>query len=610
MLKLVRLSLLVLILLLASLILAVPGDLDEDFGGGDGYVSTGEYSSVITKNFGSNNDLVIDGSGRIIVVGTVGTSPNTDLGLARFLENGTLDTSFGGTGFVSLSPGMTDDAYAVALDAQGRIVVAGSTSDGTNYDMVVARYLATGLPDATFGGGDGFAIINFGAAPGDSETVSDVAIDASGNIYVAGSSNCLLAVLRLLPDGIPDNAFDTDGKATVDSPVGCDSAGAIVLQSDGKPVLAGSSSVDIGVGQVLVARLNTNGSPDTGFDADGYINSDLDANQMDLATAVALDASGNIVIAGYVIPGTISPTGFVVARYSSAGVLDSSFDGDGFVITGLGATNDDGYGVDVLIDPAGKIIVGGSDAAFFFSGNLALLRYTAGGSLDTTFDSDGILILDLGTGGESASGITLDARGDLVVVGYTSTEPVGLLLARFEGDTLPTDTEILYNISFEDGDGKFLETWTIKDATAEPKYARRKCNEDGKVYARTGECAVLMKGVVGVKSTVSQKFDLPTTIGSTFTLEAWVRGKKLTTGARILVKVKYADDTTLKTRFEDAALNAGTYEYKNLTVTDTFSKTVTSVSVALTMKNGAGKLFIDDLSLTVAPPAALLPLPR
>jgi len=184
------------------------GDLDTTFGTG-GKVGT---------SFGTSaNDFVrglaIQPDGKIIAAGTT-EGFDADFALARYLPNGSLDTSFDVDGKVITDFGASDDNYAAAvlLQSDGKIIVVGITDNGTDYDFCLARYDDTGGLDATFGTG-GLVITDFGG----SEEIFAAALLDDGKIIVVGQfGDADFAVARYLANGTLDTTFGTGDADGVD----------------------------------------------------------------------------------------------------------------------------------------------------------------------------------------------------------------------------------------------------------------------------------------------------------------------------------------------------------------------------------------------------------
>ncbi|MDQ3712260.1 MAG: FG-GAP-like repeat-containing protein [Acidobacteriota bacterium] len=298
----------------------IPGDLDPSFGpGGITITAIGASSQA--------NATVIQPDGKIIVAGTSFGNPDSGFALARYNTDGTLDNTFGTGGKVFTFVGSKGQSYAVALQSDGKIVAAGFADNGANNDFAVARYNTDGTLDPAFDI-DGIVIVPIGAG---SDQAYAVAVQTDGRIVVAGQSNNgtndQIALVRLNANGSLDNSFDGDGKVTAPVTSGSEYAFAMRIQSDGKIVTAGySGSPNI---DFLIARFNTNGSLDTAFGTNGKVFTNFGGN--DYSTALALTPDDKIVAAGFTNANATND--FTVARYNTNGSLDTSFDGDGKATT-------------------------------------------------------------------------------------------------------------------------------------------------------------------------------------------------------------------------------------------------------------------------------------
>jgi uncharacterized delta-60 repeat protein len=330
---------------------------------------------------GTSNDqihaLARQADGKIVAVGSTQwtgttTGSNRNFALARYTSGGVLDTTFGSGGMVvtevSGCSGVglcgDEEAFAVAIQADGKIVVAGYYSDlvtPLRWYFAVARYNTNGTLDTTFGAGGGlFGTGIVRTSIYGEDTARAIAIQTDGKIVVAGEAMNIaagtidFALVRYTSAGALDTTFDTDGKVTT-SFGATSGAFAMVLQpTDGKIVVAGDSN-----GDTVLARYNSNGTLDTNFGGgDGWT---LDTTLT--ARAVALQADGKIVLAGRaVISGDVR---FAVARYNADGSLDSGY---GVVTTDFGTLNDRASAVAIQSD--GKIIAAGSSG-----GDFAMARF-------------------------------------------------------------------------------------------------------------------------------------------------------------------------------------------------------------------------------------------
>src|SRR5439155_1424244 len=214
-----------------------------------------------------------------------------------------------------------------------------------------------------------------------------------------------------------DQTFDGDGKVVTDFDA-TDSANGVAIQADGKIVAAGVSGADF-----AISRYNPDGSLDPTCDGDGKVVTDFGDAMNDQADAVAIQAVGRIAAAGFGET-ALGDLDFALARYNPDGSLDSTFDGDGRVMTGFAGArgfgaNDLAHGVAIQAD--GKIVAaGGSDTTFGTTGasprDFVLVRYNPDGSLDPAFDGGGRVVTDFGAD-DSANGVAIQADGKIVAGG-------------------------------------------------------------------------------------------------------------------------------------------------------------------------------------------------
>jgi len=256
--------------------------------------------------------------GSFLVAGTRDTNFNDDdLLLARYSRDGVKDTSIGTEGLVSIDVAGENDAASAILfqPDDGKIVLVGSAGIGGDKNLLVARLDTDGNPDETFGDG-GFATADF---QGDDEARAAVLL-ADGRILVSGNNNRDLTLVRLLPDGRRDLTFDGDGKATVGTNDRIETGFAIVMQEDGKAVIAGGSRLPTSTNDVLLARINDDGSRDLTFGVGGLVVNAFSSG-IDLAFAAAIQPDGKIVAAG---TGFFENSGFLVARFEKGEQADLS----------------------------------------------------------------------------------------------------------------------------------------------------------------------------------------------------------------------------------------------------------------------------------------------
>src|SRR5687768_4193618 len=391
--------------LVFSIALAASGDLDMTFDG-DGLVTTDVNASNPGQFDLSYGIAIQPADGKIVAAGfsTVPAITSYDFAVARYETNGSLDTTFSGDGRLVTSFGADEYALDVAVQPNGKIVVAGKKCVNNICDVALARYNAGGTLDTTFSG-DGRQTTDFGG--GDNGSVG-LAIQSNGKIVVAGymsnGTDLDFAIYRFLSNGNLDTTFSGDGKVNINFGAGRqDYASDLLLQSDGKIVVIGSTGdANYDNNNFAIVRLNPSGSLDPTFSGDGKQITNFGAD--DYAYAVALQPDNKIVVAGEKdIPNLNS---FPLARYNMDGSLDTTFNGTGrkafSVIAGTHS-----LAVDVIIQTDGKIVVAGhadAEIGILYDFELALVRLNSGGSFDTTFSGDGKMTVDFG-GNEYASAL-------------------------------------------------------------------------------------------------------------------------------------------------------------------------------------------------------------
>ena len=302
----------------------------------------------------------------------------------RYGTDGCIDTSFADSGKVVTSVAKNGSADSVAMQGDGKIVVAGNSFiDGGNNDFGVVRYNANGTLDTTFNQ-TGKATADFGAH----DLGHSVAVHGDGRIVVAGYSTkeskkqCALACFKA--NGNLDTSFNGTGKVTTNFGGDGDAEGhGVATQSDGKTVVVGYATV-AGVPRFAVERYKTDGALDTSFGGTGRVLTAVGISGSN-ATGVALQKDGKIVVAGYAVNNSGRIYDFACLRYNADGSLDQSFGDHGKVTTDVG----DGKASSLAVQD-NKIIVAGS--AYNGDNNeFAVARYNASGKLDTSFNAGSVL---------------------------------------------------------------------------------------------------------------------------------------------------------------------------------------------------------------------------
>jgi uncharacterized delta-60 repeat protein len=337
---------------------------------------------------------------------------------SAFGAAGALDPTFGGDGRVTTNVGPHyDAAYALAIQADGKLVVAGERdSRHGRPEFALARYRNHGRSDGSFGTG-GRVVVNL---PGFYDVPSATAIQSDGKIVVAGTGGYgSFAVVRFNIDGSLDASFGGDGIVRTNLTSGIEIAFGLAIQTDGKIVVVGLSGGQVGDKWGLV-RYNGDGTLDSSFGGgDGIVRTDI-THRADEADAVQIQPDGKIVVSG-IANRFCCDSKFALARYATDGTLDLGFGGgDGKVITNftVGHSGDDGAWA-LALQPDGAIIAAGPAGTerSLFGGRFGVARYLSDGSLDTSFGGDGKVYTNLTPGRDLATDVELQADGKIVVGG-------------------------------------------------------------------------------------------------------------------------------------------------------------------------------------------------
>lgn len=336
--------------------------------------SFGKDGKARTRFFRVNEltNLALQSDGRIVAVGTTYTEPGTLLALSRYNPDGSPDSSFSQDGKLTTEfGGLSNHGYAVAIQADGKIVVAGNSVNL----LAMARYFPDGSPDSTFNG-TGKKLITLGT----SVLAKAMVIQPNGKILVA-VYNQHFTLVSLHANGTPDNDFSGDGIQVTDFGISWSVPESIALQNDGKIVVAGN-----GVGNMLVARYNTDGELDNSFSGDGYV---MQRINMDSRLGSLVVQPNGKILAGGTTTLAYVPSGFeqfyLAIRFNSDGSPDNNFDGDG-ILTGHQPVIERTRYEAVAVQSDGKVIAGG----YLESGLAIVARYRDNGVLDSSFSNDGI----------------------------------------------------------------------------------------------------------------------------------------------------------------------------------------------------------------------------
>ncbi len=396
------------------------GRLDRSFGD-KGIVLT-DFPAIGMVWF---TELVIDPRGRIVVAGRAEVSGEWQFALARYLPDGQLDTRFNGDGrvltdFGHIGPASGLRGPLMAIHASGRVVLAGAPRLGGIRRFALARYNQDGSLDTRLGG-NGVVLTDF---PNALEAVTgDCAIDDRGRIVVAGSAKTAagwqFALARYAWDGSLDMSFGGTGTAIIDLATAEEYGSGVLIDANDGIVVGGSGSFERGgVRRRALVRYTLDGKPDTSFGDNGQVLTDFPATPHEAINGIALDDDGRIVVAG---PATkAGELHFALARYNANGSVDTTFGTNGQVLTDM-AASDRETALNVLVDVHGRIVVGGW-AGTDDDRRFALARYQPDGSLDRTFGRAGKVLTDVPTASYAAAfDIAVDACGRIIAAGGAVT---------------------------------------------------------------------------------------------------------------------------------------------------------------------------------------------
>jgi uncharacterized delta-60 repeat protein len=386
------------------------GVLDTSFNSPNGFIIQPIGSSI-----DEGYSLAIQPDKKILLGGSCSNGSNDDFCIARFNSNGTLDTTFGSSGKVIQPIGSSNDyGYSLAIQSDGKILLGGYCTNGSNWDFCIARFNSDGTLDTSFGS-SGKVIQPIGSSNDYGYSLAIQLLD--GKILLGGSCNngtdYDFCIARFDSNGTLDTSFGTSGK--VIQPIGSshDYGYTLAIQSDGK-ILLGGHCTNGSNWDFCIARFNSDGTLDTSFGSSGKVIQPIgSSNDYGYSLAIQL-LDGKILLGGYCDGGSNSD--FCIARFNSNGTLDTSFGSIGKVIQPIGSSDD--YGYSLAIQPDGKILFGGhcKNGSYW---DFCIARFNSNGTLDTTFGSpNGYIIQDIGSSDDIGLSLAIQPDGKILLVGY------------------------------------------------------------------------------------------------------------------------------------------------------------------------------------------------
>ncbi len=398
--------------------------------------STFNNTGILPITIGPNNNstdqanaVALQTDGKIIIAGSTWTGTTTNFALARCNTDGTLDNSFGDKGIVTTSVGGASEIKSIAIQPDGKIIAVGIPRSNLNHGFLLARYKPDGSLDSSFGT-DGKVIT---LISGDFDGAQSVIVQTNGKIVVGGyggfNQNQAFALARYNKNGTLDTSFSEDGIQTTSFNNARDYVTSLALQQDGKIIAAGFTVINE-IPNFALARYNTDGSLDNTFGLEGKLISGLN-NLGSEAWSLAIQNNGKIIVGGSF--GSTDDSNFGLIRYNIDGSIDKSFGINGIAITDVDSSDEIRA---IAIRPNGKIVAAGNSISSF-GGIFSIAQYNSDGLIDNTFGNNGIITTPTKGGGGELKGLSLQADGKIVVSGFDYYGPAtnyDFVLVRYLSD--------------------------------------------------------------------------------------------------------------------------------------------------------------------------------
>jgi uncharacterized delta-60 repeat protein len=424
--------------LLSVSISAQQGQLDPTFNT-TGYVINPVYNGDAVQK------ILVQPDQKILVVGMSFDPSYVSRAYAfRYLPDGTPDLSFGNNGFFTYELNFEANLYSAAITSGGKIVLAGSTTDYSIYEMLVIRLNEDGTLDSSFDT-DGVLTLAFSQVETYGEDISlDMVLDGDDNIFLCGSSydaNYIRrpVIVKVTPAGVVDSTFGVDGVATIPVSEGACGFEGIMIQPDGKIVATGFFGNTVLWYTLLLVRFESDGTLDNTFSDDGIITysySNVDDEGFDLAYT----ADNNILVAGMTVNANYNYSALLM-QFTNDGQLDVNFSDDGILVEDMDIYD---YASNVRVLSDGDIVMAGT------SGDgppgefdLAIWKYNSDGTAETTFGNNGMIQHQIGDHSTMIYGMDIQADNKIVIGGQARTPEVQnhFFVARIENELAINITE-------------------------------------------------------------------------------------------------------------------------------------------------------------------------
>jgi uncharacterized delta-60 repeat protein len=429
---------------------AVPGDLDPSFGTG-GKVVTKFHVPLTNTRLATPEAIIVQPDGKTILAGmardVVQGTNQIGAALVRYNVDGSLDTTFSGDGRVVVKVVQLDTIHALALQPDGKIIATGLTNvsmgSSSNFAFLVMRFNPDGSLDTTFNG-TGYVVSDWTSGLDEAVTC---AIQSDGKILAGGFVNAGtgatdFAMARYNANGSLDTPFGNGGLVRTDFAGTLDGAHSMVLMPNAKIILAGAVWNDAASsGDFALIGYNANGTIDMNFGANGKVRTDIDGQSQNTFD-FELTTDNKLLLTG--VTGQPGFWNIAAVRYNSNGTLDASFDGDGKFVHNFPG-NIEG-GVAIKTQSNGKIVIAADVAPDNGAFDFAALRLHPNGSVDTSFGDGGRKFIDFGNftsttafANDSPTDMWIGPDGKIVIGGDTELEPNmthDFAVARLLGDPM------------------------------------------------------------------------------------------------------------------------------------------------------------------------------
>ncbi len=465
------------------------GQLDTTFG--QGGITT---AAIYPQGSSEINSIAIQDDGKVLAAGyTTINETFFRFSIVRYNTDGTMDNTFGTNGIVNTNINDAAFANSITLQSDGKIIAAGFSSVGGISKIAIARYNTDGTLDISFGD-NGIVLKSVGA---NSVTITSTKVQQDGKILAAGhyfnGSNEDFFLSRFNTDGTYDTDFGHDGIVITQVGASYDYAYSMVVQNDGKIILAGSGFQTND--DYALVRYNSDGTIDNTFGINGKVFTQV-GTSTDVAKSVLLQDDGKIIAAGYSYNG--ANYDFSIARYDTNGLLDESFGTIGRTITNVGITNDYAYSAAIKSD--GKIVLAG----YSYNNNdndIAIVQYKSNGIIDSSFGTNGIVTTPVGFANDYAYSVAIQSNGNILAAGYSESF-VGEhdLAGYFSAKKPEAGIEQNFTVVSYNPDGTLDETFANSGIVL---------SQVGESYTSLGSAAIQSSG----KILVAGSFTFPYSLG-------------------------------------------------------------------------------------------------